>query len=161
MKLQRPQFGPGQGQPGATVQDRITGSLHTEEVVAHLEAHRKRRERLLRKQPDDLLDGAIWTVERRKGENQYTLSKYPVWYIKGIVGKDYVTAYLNCNPRASLVPFYVNGEASDFMPGHYKNHPVYNMKTGKITLVFEEDAFMAQAIRVWLQDEYKIVSQKP
>jgi hypothetical protein len=105
--------------------------------------------------PADLAAGSIRTVEVKKKKHPYSSGKHPVFYLTGVVGEDRIEAFINSNPSAKVISFYVNGRADDFRPARSANNPIYNLSTGEIRVVFPENRFMETAIRAWLDDEYR------
>ena len=128
--------------------------IDANEVIKSVEATRDRKRRLKKNPPRDLPADAIKTLSVRKTENPNSLSKYPVFYLTGQAGDDTLEAFINSNPSARIISFYVNGPADDFQPGRNVASPIYNIVTGDFRIVFEENNFMATAIKQWLRNEY-------
>jgi hypothetical protein len=134
--------------------------IDVDEICRSVNAKQERRQRILRNPPEHLPADAIRTVHVRREENPHSLSKYPVFYLTGITGGDTIEAFINSNPKARIISFYVNGPVRDFQPGRDVTTPIYNIVTGEFRIVFEENAFMATAIKNWLRTEYgRIVTE--
>jgi hypothetical protein len=135
-------------------QKTITIKIDAEKIMQSVNASKERRKRILKNKPSDLPADAIRTIHVKREKNPSSLSKYPVFYITGTTGEDTIEAFINSNPRARIISFYVNGSAPDFQPGKNVISPIYNIVTGEFRIVFEENTFMAAAIREWLKKEY-------
>lgn len=141
--------------PKVVRQETMVVKIDIEETLRFMNAAQERRSKLKVNPPADLPAGAIQTVSIRKAENPNSLSKYPVFYLKGTAGQDSIEAFINSNPKARIISFYVNGPVQDFQPGRDAASPIYNMVTGEFRLVFEENAFMVTAIKHWLRTEHE------
>jgi hypothetical protein len=141
--------------PKAVRQETTVVKVDIEETLRFVNAAQERRKKLKMNPSADLPAGAIQTVSIRKAENPNSLSKYPVFYLKGTTGQDSIEAFINSNPRARIISFYINGPVQDFQPGKDAASPIYNIVTGEFRLAFEENAFMITAIKHWLRTEHE------
>lgn len=141
----------GQNRSKTTV---IEVKIDGQAIVRSVQAAQHRRQRLLNEAPAELPYDSIRTVAVRKAKNPYSLSKYPVFYISGATEQDAIEAFINSNPRAKIISFYVNGAAQDFHPGRDGHSPTYNVATREMKIIFEENRFMEKAIKAWLVAQY-------
>jgi hypothetical protein len=81
-----------------------------------------------------------------------------MFFLTGTTGDDTIEACINSNPKARIISFNVNEPAEDFQPGRYVSTPIYNIVTGEFKIVFEENTFMATAIKEWLRTEYNRIA---
>lgn len=134
----------------------IVVNTDMDKIVLNLDAAQERRRRLLMNPPARLPGDAIRTKNVRKGKNPSAVfrgNKYPVFYVVGTTGDDIIEAFINSNPRARVISFYINGPATDFEPSKDTHSPIYNIVTGELR-IFKEDAYMATAIKQWLRSEH-------
>lgn len=120
-------------------------------IMREIERTQQRRNRILRDKPKPLSSGDIITVGQR---HDSVLMGHCKFFVQGKVGDDMIEACINTNPRALIVSFYVNGPAPEPIDGRfYSDTPVFNIKTGELKLIFQENQFMVDAIKYWLLGE--------
>ena len=124
----------------------FTINIDTEKLLINLDKVQKRRAALLKNPPPSLSEDSIKTVDIKKDYKKY--------FITGTVGADTVEACINPHHKSTIINFYVNGSALDTPDSH---HPSFNIKTGELKIVFQENCFMEDAIKKWLIDEYNKV----
>lgn len=86
-------------------QETIFAKIDIEEAYKFVNTAQERRRRLKLNPPADLPADAIQTVDVRKEKNRNSLSKYPVFFLKGTTGQDTIEAFINSNPRGSYHQF--------------------------------------------------------
>jgi hypothetical protein len=83
--------------------------IDVDAILTNVKKTEARRERLKNNPPKSLSPGSIKTIDCVQKHNPTSLSKYPVYYLKGSVGSDYIETFINTNPKSKYISFYVNG----------------------------------------------------
>lgn len=136
----------------------VTVNIDMKKIMQGVEKSQQRRDQIKKNPPTPLSAGSIISTGHRHDSVYRGHCKF---FITGLAGDDTIEACINTNPRSTIVSFYVNGPAPEPIDGRfYADYPTFNIKSGELRIIFEENNFMADAIKAWIIEERQKIIEK-